>query len=351
MRNLVEVSNVGKHVAKSSIDTALAAEKYRARVINVERRQLLISRIAGSQQVGDLMIPPNCEGLGRVRHFKRATSPGWPSNPLPIDPACISLGIPFQEVLTAQVFQNAACAWRCWYCFVPYALLAGDEKRGAWSTAEELVDLYMKEVNRPSVVDLSGGSPDLTPEWVVWTMNALQERGLVNQVYLWSDDNLSTDYLWTMLSARELDVLRSYRSYGRVACFKGFDESSFAFNTHARPQAFGLQFDRFKRLLDLEIDLYAYVTLTSPDIASISAGVPAFLDRLQEIHENLPLRTIPLRISTFSPVTARMTAERTASLCGQEQAIKAWNHEIERRFSSDMRQRRVTEVRFDHVAR
>src|SRR6476620_9616184 len=109
-----------------SINTATMSEHLRARAIDVGGRKILISRLEGSGQEGDLQVPPNCGGYGRVRHFKLATSSGWPPNPLPIVPACKALGLDVPPVMAAQVFQNAACAWRCWYCFVPYDLLSAN---------------------------------------------------------------------------------------------------------------------------------------------------------------------------------------------------------------------------------
>jgi len=69
-------------------------------------------------------------------------------------------------------------------------------------TAGELVDAYLAIPGRPSVLDLSGGQPDLVPEWVSWTLRALDERR-VSDVYVWSDDNLSTDYFFTHLPPAE----------------------------------------------------------------------------------------------------------------------------------------------------
>ena len=83
--------------------------------------------------------------------------------------------------MTAQVFQNAACAWRCWYCFVPYNLLSADPDRGEWLTADDLVQLYRNDAERPLVIDLTGGSPDLVPEWIPWMMRALADAGLDSQ--------------------------------------------------------------------------------------------------------------------------------------------------------------------------
>src|ERR1044072_2715220 len=159
------------------IHTTRMSEHLRTRVVDVPSRKLLVARLSGSEQESDLSFPPNCNGFGRVRHFKQETSPGWPSNPLPIIPACRALGMHASPMMTAQVFQNAACAWRCWYCFVPYNLLSADPKRSAWFTSAELVELYQAEPNRAAIIDLSGGSPDLVPEWTVWMMEALSDAG------------------------------------------------------------------------------------------------------------------------------------------------------------------------------
>ena len=178
------------------INTESFSEKLRKKAVNLDTRQLLISTLSATAQEGDLQEPTNCGGLGRIRHFKKSTGEGWPQNSLPIDPACHRLGLKASDSMRAQVFQNAACNWRCWYCFVPFQLLNGDAQKSEWLTADELVQRYMDLDERPSILDLSGGQPDLTPEWIPWTMDALENRGLSGKTYLWSDDNLSTDYFW-----------------------------------------------------------------------------------------------------------------------------------------------------------
>jgi hypothetical protein len=131
------------NAATKPIDTVKFAERLRALAIDVPRRRILVSRLAGSGQEVDLTAPTNCDGYGWIRHFRQTTSPGWPSNPLPINPASKALGIdPAPEMMRAQVYQNAACAWRCWYCFVPDDLLRADPNRSDWLTPERLVELY-----------------------------------------------------------------------------------------------------------------------------------------------------------------------------------------------------------------
>lgn len=325
--------------AAKPIDTARFAAHLRARAIDVESGRILISRLAGSGQEADLTLPANCNGYGRVRHFRLATAPGWPANPLPIAPACRALGVAdVPELMTALVFQNAACAWRCWYCFVPEDLLKADPDRSAWFTAAELVALYRQIPDPPRIIDLSGGSPDLVPEWTPWMMRALQDAGLAESTYLWTDDNLSTTYLFDALSSDDLALVQGYRNYGRVCCVKGFDARSFAFNTRAAPQDFDRQFDILKRVLALGLDVYGYVTLTSPNDDGVAVGVADLMDRLQAIDPNFPLRVVPLRIQVFTPVEQRLAryAVRERSLAVQEQAIAAWKEEVARRFSPEL---------------
>lgn len=323
--------------AKRLIDTDQAAEKLRPQVIDVTRERVLIARLSDSEQSKDLSVPANCNGFGRIRHFRRATAAGWPENPLPIDPAAAALNLSARDILEAQVFQNAACAWRCWYCFVPYTLLSGNPRRGDWLSADDLLDLQLAEPAPSSVIDLSGGSPDLTPEWPLWMMRALRRRGLDNRTYLWSDDNLSTDYLWRYLTVAQRQEIAEYRNYGRVACFKGFDAASFSFNTTAAPAAFDGQFDIMQRLITEGIDCYAYATFTAPSDVGIDSAMRTFVDRLQQIDHNLPLRTVPLQIVAFSPVASRLSEARSRSMTVQEAAIYAWNKEVEYRFSSSER--------------
>lgn len=314
------------------------------RAVRVDSGELLISSFAGSGQENDLTEPPNCSGAGRVRHFRKATSPGWPPNPLPIDPARAFLGLEPDDAIEAQVFQNAVCNWRCWYCYVPFNMLAGDEKRSSWVTPQRLVDQYLQLSDRPPMIDLTGGQPDLVPEWVPWTMTALTAAGSADSVYLWSDDNLSNDYFFRYLSNETRSMIAEYPGYGRVCCFKGFDEQSFAFNTKASPELFDRQFVLFSQLLDAGIDLYAYATFTSPSAEHVPELMSGFVDRLQRISESLPLRLVPLEIAEYGPVTPRLKDVHRVSMDVQQRAIEAWVTELHRRFSPKDLALPITEV-------
>lgn len=334
------------------IGTSEYSAQLRSRIVDPAAKRLMVSRLAGSDQEADLSDPVNCRGLGRVRHFGRPTSPPWPGNDLPGAPARARLQplVLAPGELRAQVFQTAACNWRCWYCFVPFNLLGAHERHGEWTAAEELVDLWRAEPDPASVLDLSGGQPDLAPEWVPWTMRALRDRGLDRTTYLWSDDNLSTDYFWRHLTDADISLVGSYTNYGRAVSFKGIDEASFVLNTSAPSACYLAQFDFARRLLDAHIDLYCYVTMTTAsDAAQIPGAVARFVDRLQGVDENLPLRAVPLQVSVFGPVRPRIRADQARALEMQETAVRAWNDELDRRFSSAARQTPINEVAIRRV--
>ena len=318
--------------------------RYRAQALDAQQRRILVTNFRGSAQEPDLTEPANCDGFGRIRHFVRKRSNDWVDNPLPLDPAAKALRVDFGEQLRAQVFQNAVCNWRCWYCFVPFPLLAASRTHSRMLTADELIALWLAEPDHALMIDLTGGQPELVPEWVLWTMEALKQRKLDRDVYLWSDDNLSADYLWTALSDADRELIASYRMYGRVCCFKGFDAASFSFNTMAPPGEYDRQFERMGKLLRLGVDIYAYVTFTTADATDLEGKMSRFIDQLQTLDENLPLRTVPLKIEVFSPTASRLNPERSKALENQFRVLELWTASLEKRFSSAQRAARICDV-------
>jgi uncharacterized Fe-S cluster-containing radical SAM superfamily protein len=209
--------------------------------------------------------------------------------------------------------------------------------------------MYEKSVPPPRVIDLSGGQPDLTPEWIPWMMEELRRRELDACTYLWSDDNLSNDYFWRYLTSVQIDLIRGYRNYGKVCCFKGFNAESFAFNTGANSKLFDRQFELFGRHLGVGIDLYAYATFTAPNGNHLGPAMKEFVNRLQSLHPNLPLRTVPLEIKSFSPTKGRTVSIHESAIHNQQEAIRIWNQEIQNRFSEEERRIPIHEVRVTAV--
>ncbi len=329
----------------SHIDTEKLSAHLRAKGINLVDKTILITNYSGSLQESDLSEPANCSGFGRIRHFRLDTNSDWNIiNPLPILPAAKALGIDPKSEIKAQVFQNAVCNWRCWYCFVDFKLLSGNPKFSDFLSSDQMLELYLDQPTPPLVIDLSGGQPDLTPEWIPWMMEALINKGMDKKIYLWSDDNLSNDYFWKYLSSEQIDLISNYKMYGRVCCFKGVDQESFSLNTEAAPELFDLQFELFDRLLNIGVDLYAYITLTCKRETNFKSVIPRLMDRLQNISKNLPLRIVPLKVYEFSPVTPRMKGIHRNLLEGQNFAFQVWEEELNRRFTMGELKIPITDV-------
>jgi uncharacterized Fe-S cluster-containing radical SAM superfamily protein len=336
-------------MATSYLNSVEMAARYRAKALDIAGRKILMTRFSGTEQEQDLSVPANCEGYGRIRHFRRVRNSEWPTNPLPIDPALSYLGLPAGDSIDAQVFQNAVCNWRCWYCFVPFSLLDANPKHSSMIGVTDLIELWAGQSSPPVMIDLTGGQPEIVPEWVVWTMEEIRARGLEGKVYLWSDDNLSTDFFWTALSDPQRHIVREFSGYGRVCCFKGFDSESFSFNTNASPEEFTLQFERIARLIRFGIDVYGYATFTCPSSVNLNRKMAVFIDRLRAIDDLLPLRVIPLQIEPFTPTTGRLNVVRTQSLNNQLPAVQEWMESLERIYPSSLRSRAIQEVPLSEV--
>ncbi len=313
------------------IETVAMFEKMRSRCVDLKNKRVLVSNLMLSDQVSDLTVPPNCGGIGRVRHFRNSPGDRWPSNPLPRMPAEKWLKKQLPEPLRAQVFQLAGCAWRCWYCFVPFADLRGHESRAVWITAQQLVDLYLAECDHPQILDLSGGSPDLAPEWIAWTMDAIEARGVTQSVYLWSDDNLSSDRICSSENRWLLNRLEKFPGYGKVCCIKGFDRQSFSFNTGSKSEGFDEQLEILERYAKTNLDLYGYITLTGRKSSDLHGHICRLMDRIEAARAGLLSRIVPLRISKFGPMVERLTEIRDEALQYQWEVADLWFEELNAR--------------------
>lgn len=315
--------------APNLIDTDQASSRLRSRMIHLENRSISLTNFEASAQIEDITFPTNMGGYVRVHTFAVEQSGTWPQNPLPIGPASAALQIPMADRMAFHVFQNSGCNWRCWYCFVPFKDLSG---HGSMVSVRDMARWSAEVDSEPHAVDLSGGQPDLTPEWSVWFLEELGELDATH-VYVWSDDNLSNDYLWKYLSPAQIGMLGEHPRYGRACCIKGHNADSFSFNTLASPALFDRQFELLSRLQEeTSIDYYVYLTITSPSLSGVESDVRQLMDRLQRISETLPLRTVPLEVLEWGPVTARMTEQTGIALQNQYVVVEHWQQELERRF-------------------
>ena len=306
------------------IDTrALPAERYRAATVDVAQ-----------QETAHHEFQRNGSGRGSYRTCQPARSSNSPfpaqnksglASESLADRTCRRCFASrwLQNEMRAQVFQTASCNWRCWYCFVPFNLLSANQAHSAWFTPCELMQLFLREPDRPFVLDLSGGQPELVPEWTHWMIEEIESSGLRGQVYLWSDDSLSGDYFWRYLSPAQQEAVGERSLLWPCRLLQGFDAESFAFNTRAEKSWFDRQFELMQRRVCSGMDVFAYATFTAPTSTGISEAMPRFVDRLQAIHESLPLRTVPLEIQKFTPVLTRLndSHEQPSTISGERSKL------------------------------
>lgn len=317
--------------------------KYRTSIYNDNDRKFLLSRISGSSQERDLSQPPNCKGFGRIRHFKRKLDEDW-FDPLPMDPMSKSLKLPYADLIETQVFQIASCNLHCWYCFVPDNLKKGNQDCASWLTAQEMVELFVKSDNNIRILDLSGGNPELVPEWLVDTMKELDRQGLSEYIYLWSDDTLTTDYFFRYLSKEEKKLICEYPHYGKVGCFKGFDERSFHFNTNLSESYYKQQFELFARYIEMGLDVYGYVTFTTDNIDGIGDKINEFIYQLRKIHPLLPLRIVPLKIILFSTVEQRVNIKYNIAMENQIIVHREWRKQLRELYSETLLSQKICDI-------
>lgn len=315
------------------IDSDRFASKLRKSLVDVGERKVLLARISGSLQARDRYTLTNSGGMGRVREFSNFSMHLSKARSFDGRPVPLLRGHPTDSTVRSQVFQLAGCNWRCWYCYVDDVLLEGKASSGSYLSAAEMVEAYLLLPNRPLAIDLSGGQPDLIPEWTLWVLEEIDRRGLRGSVLVWQDDNLSSEMLWDVLTGEQIDYMARFEGHSRVGCLKGFDDLSFSYNTLAPPHMYERQFSLLARLLRHGFNVYAYATFTAPPGHCTRARMSQFVDKLQEIHPLLPLRTIPLQIRAFSATAARTTADHEASLTEQLRAGEFWDQILAERFS------------------
>lgn len=291
------------------------------KVIDAPHHRLRMTKFSNSLQKSDLSSPTNCDDFGRVHHFRRFPSPHWIENPLPQKPVSEFFGTPMQDVLPVQLFQLSVCNINCWYCFVDKKLRQGNPQHSAFRSPYSLLKQARQE-NRPPVIVLSGGQPDLAPEYNLWFLQAREALNMTKTHFIWTDDNLSTDLFLDGLSSQQQTYMLAQKGYARVGCLKGFDSESAAFNARTNLSFFDAQMKRLKRLVQMGFNQYAYVTLTTPTVDKIDAKMNHFMDRIQtEIGEQFLARVVPLEIYKYNTNSDRY---QDTAASNQYIALQAW---------------------------
>lgn len=278
----------------------------------------------------------NCNCYGRIRYFKMDKYEDWIKNPLPMAPFAHALGLDVKKEIPVQVFQVAKCNMNCWWCFLPDKYKIASQQYSKWFYVDELIKMFIEDNNEARVIDLSGGNPELVPEWVLGFMRHLEAIGRAEDIYLWSDDVLTTDCFFSKLSIEEQQYMAQYKMYGKVACFKGFDEESFTFNTCSINHSLKDQMFLAKKYIEAGFDIYFYQVLTCLNIENIEKKIANYMDQLQGISHDVPLRVVPIKIKKFGANEKRFIGEKVPSIDNQYVALEVWKNEIYKRYGMEM---------------
>lgn len=315
------------------INVDVFSNTLRQKAMKKETGQFLITNFLGSDQAKDIS-QINCRGFGRVRSLSQTAAPNWINSCVRYRVASARLRLTDEESKYCQVFQNAVCNYRCWFCYVDYELLKGDPSHAAYLTVDQILDLFLAETQKVNIIALSGGQPDLIPEWAPWFIKALIQRGLDEKYFVWVDDNLSTEFAWEYLTKGDWEVMKSYRNIGRLCGIKGYSRETFFENTNVRPEFFDRQIQTLGRLVKESIDVYIELALTTSNPSNLQKEMASFFDLLQQrVHHNIPLRINPTHIRLYSPTQNRMSANRSAAIKNQYCALEAFLEERSKRFS------------------
>jgi hypothetical protein len=312
-----------------------AAARMRAKVLDKSARAIRVARWFDSIQPVGQAFASNCAGVGRTREY---SSFNLFLNPRSSDGKVIPLrrGIPLSQAVRSQVYQVAICNWRCWFCYVDEEHLSADTTCSEVLTVSSMLDLYLALPDPPPAIDLSGGEVGLVPEWPLWMNEELDNRVGDSSVKLWSDDNLSHSPL-DFLSRDQVDYLAQSHRYSRAVCLKGFDESSFSFNTGLNAKLYTRQLELLRLSLELGFDTYVYAIFAAPADLITWNAVSKFVNRLMRIHPQLPLRVIPLRIANFRSGSEQWSSTQENAITSQHIAGDLWQSAISDQFrTSDL---------------
>ena len=344
-------------------DPIKRAEAIRPRMIDLVNKKVLIASFEDTSQLKDI---PQTQRMGdhfRVKIYTKRKEIEQGLDNFRREPAAIAaerLGEPpsyfskedkrnwqgprIAECNAVFLGQINGCNLRCWQCYVDDRNNSANPEYGKFFSAEEILIQFLIESRKAqfltdsdrklNILRISGGDPFLVPEIIVWMIEAVQNFGLEDFIYLWVDTNLTVgDFYWKYLSDEQRTKIRNFKNIGFMGCYKGYDEESFTKTCGAAPKFLQEQFKTHRRLIEEGLDVYTYLYPLTYSEPYLREKIIGFMNKLQkEINKYAPLRLTTPCVKKYSPTEMRLTPERERALVLQYPAIEIWKQEIERRF-------------------
>lgn len=194
--------------------------------------------------------------------------------------------------------QLSGCTYNCNYCYVPAKINLANKDFGKYFSPEEIVNdfNFIRNEEKINVLRITGGeATTIVPEVILDVYHEIEKND--NQIYLWIDTNLSTTKYLERFEGDLRSILRK-RNVGVVGCFKGICKEDFSIITGADPRFYSNQSETAKMLIELGADFYLYLPALIYE-NQIEQRIRNFMEGLQQLNKNLPLRTEVLVIKDY----------------------------------------------------
>lgn len=243
----------------------------------------------------------------------------------------------------------AACPLNCWHCYVDECLRIEcndclyyqkencKKKRGSVGvnvSANFILDCFIyehnRDRNRKNVLRLTGGEPFLVPELLLELLRGIEERGLSEEVFVWTETNLLPfiagqhgKRFFEEYSDVTMDELNEYHNWALHPCIHGASDTNFLEQTGVDAE--------FEKILDALFYLCEKGTDIYPTVSSNlcpNDRINELFDRLNERFANLPLRVALIEYDLrYQPVMEREISGTRAErpLFNKWMNIYTWN--------------------------
>jgi uncharacterized Fe-S cluster-containing radical SAM superfamily protein len=307
------------------------AKRLRPKMIDLEAKKVLLANFSGTSQSADFAKRHLIGDWARKKIYLKPKEKNLPDMwKEPAGVASRNMNVPPDECNATFTIQVKGCNLACWFCYVDDENKDGRPEKGIFVSAEEILTRFLVEsrkcqyVQNPdekvNIIRISGGEVSIVPEIILWLIEAIENYGLENNIYLWADTNLTTlNTFWGNLSRQDIEKIVSFRNFGIVGCYKGIDPESYHDNTGADPDTWMAQFLSHRLLVDMGFDVYSYLvpTIFLPDDGEkyLEQRLRNFIMILQHVVDPVAAgRLYPLEIKNYSPMGSRLTPEREKAL-------------------------------------
>lgn len=256
----------------------------------------LFANLLNTKEATDSYHEVNHEGFGRIRNFKHFLFH------IETDVMERRKFLRLNEVgkwsnqFQSQVFQIGVCPLRCRYCFVDKENLDGTNPQSAFLKPVDVIQMFLESWPNIRNLDISGGSPDLCPEFLFKLLSEIERVDLKGRITIWVESNLDVNY-YSKMSKNVIEYIATFPNFHLLCSLKGWDSTSVTYNTR-NMMSFDQQLEGLRFFCQHHFPLSVYLVFIGHKIAD-SKEVASLYSQLKHISFELPERCIPLYIKKF----------------------------------------------------